>query len=82
MTIIDSYDISILTETVKVDTSKINIEGLWDFLQVRPKHQHVISHSGGITILAKYIFRPGSKLLKTQWGSFGFAEKQHNKCKN
>ena len=70
MTIIGSYDISILTETLKADTSKINIEGFWDFSQIRPKYQHVIRHSGGIKILAKYIIRPGLKLVENTVGFF------------
>ena len=32
---------------------KINIEGFWDYLQVRSKHKNAIRHSGGITVLAK-----------------------------
>ena len=36
---IQDCDISILTETWKNDPSKINIEGFWDYSQVRPKHK-------------------------------------------
>ena len=36
---IQDYDISILTETWKNDPSKINIEGFWDYSQVRPKQK-------------------------------------------
>ena len=67
----DNYGISILTETWKADTSKINIEGFWDFSQVRLKHKHAIRHFGGITIFAKFNIRPELNLLKTQKVSFG-----------
>ena len=50
----------ILTETWKANTSKINIDGYRDFSQIRPKDKNAIRHSGGITILAKHIIRPGS----------------------
>ena len=50
---VQDYDTSILTETWKNDPSKINIEGFWDYSQVRPKHKNAIRHSGRITILAK-----------------------------
>ena len=53
--LIQKYDIIILTETCKADTLKINIEGSWDYSQVRPKHKNAIRHSGGITVLAKVI---------------------------
>ena len=39
---IQKYDISIFTETWKSNNSKINIEGLWDYSQVRPKHKNAI----------------------------------------
>ena len=58
------------TETWKADTSKINIEVYYS--QIRPKHKNAIRHSGGITILAKHIIRPGIKLVeKTQKNFFG-----------
>ena len=50
---IQDYDISILTETWKNDPSKINIEGFWDYPQVRPKHKNAVRHSGGIPTLAR-----------------------------
>ena len=48
------YDISIFSEAWKAYTSKLNIEGFWDYSQVKPKHKNAIRHSGGINILAKY----------------------------
>ena len=65
---IGNYEISILTETWKADTSKINIEGFWDFSQVRPKHKQAMRHSDGITILAKYNIRRGLKLVENTEG--------------
>ena len=50
---IQDFDISVLTETWKAEPFKFNIDGLWDYSQVRPKHKNAIIHSGGITILAK-----------------------------
>lgn len=32
--------------------------------EVRPKHKHIIRHSGGITILARYSIVPGLKLVE------------------
>ena len=61
---IQKYDVVIFTETWKADTSKINIERYWDYPQIRPKHKNAIRHSGGITILAKHIIRPGIKLVE------------------
>ena len=59
---IQKYDVVILTETWKADTLKINIEGFSDYSQIRPKHKNAIRHSGGITVLAKHIIRPGKKI--------------------
>ena len=47
------FDISILTEIWKRDTSRLDLEGFWDFSQVRQKHFNAIRHSGGITVLLK-----------------------------
>ena len=54
----------IFTETWKADASKFNIERYWDYFQIRPKHKNSIRHSGGITILAKRLIRPGIKLVE------------------
>ena len=64
--------VMIFTETWKADTSKINIEGYWDYSQIRPKHKNSIRHSGGITILAKHIIRPGIKLVENTEGFLCF----------
>ena len=69
---IQDYDISILTEKWKNDPSKINIEGFWDYSQVRPKHKNAIRHSGGITILARYNIRPSLKLMENSEGFLWF----------
>ena len=60
---IQKYDV-IFTETWKADTSKVNIEGYWDYSQTRPKHKNAIRHSGGIAVLAKHIIRPGIKFVE------------------
>ena len=69
---IQDYDISILTETWKNDPSKINIEGFWDYSQIRPKHKNAIRHSGGISILVRYNIRPGLKLIENAEGFLCF----------
>ena len=70
--LIQKYDIIILTETCKADTLKINIEGSWDYSQVRPKHKNAIRHSGGITVLAKNHIRFGLKLVEDTEGFLWF----------
>ena len=60
--LIQSYASIILTETWKVDTSKIDIERFWDYSQVRPK-QYAVRHSGDSTVLAKNYKRFGLKLV-------------------
>ena len=64
MDFIQKYNVVIFIETWKVDTGKINIEGYWDYSQIRPKHKNAVSHSGGIAILAKHIIRHGIKLIE------------------
>ena len=59
---IQKYDVVIFTETWKADTSKVNIEGYWDYSQTRPKRKNATIHSGGITVLA--IIRPGIKFVE------------------
>ena len=73
---VNNYDISILTETWKSEPTKINIEGFWDYSQVRPKHKNAIRHSGGITILARYNIRPGLKLIEDTEGFLWFCLKK------
>ena len=62
------YDNSIFSKTWKADTSKLNIEGFWNYSQVRPKHKNAIRHSGGITILVKHNIRPGLQLVEISEG--------------
>ena len=64
MELIKGYDNSIFSETWKADISKLNIEGLWDYSQVRLKHKNSVRHSGEITILAKHNIRPRLKLVE------------------
>ena len=64
----NDYDISIFSKTWKADTSKLNIEGFWDYSQVRPKHKNAIRHSGGIIILAKHNIQPGLRLVENSEG--------------
>ena len=55
--------------------SKINIKGYWDYSQKRPKYKNAITHSGGITILAKHtnnIIRSGIKLVENAEGVLCF----------
>ena len=47
--LVQQFDISVLTETWKRDTSKLDLGGFWDFSQVRQKHFNAIRHSGGIS---------------------------------
>ena len=54
----------IITETWKANISKITIEGYWVYSQIRPKHKNAIRFSGGITVLAKQIIRPGIKVVE------------------
>ena len=65
---IKDYDLSILSKTWKADTSKLNIEGFWDYSQVRPRHKNATRHSGGITIIAKHNIRPELKLVENSEG--------------
>ena len=58
----------IFTETWKPDASKFNIERYCNYFQIRPKHKNSIRHSGGITILAKHLIRPGIKLVENTEG--------------
>ena len=62
--LIQEYDVSILIDLWKADNSKINIEGFWDYSQIRPKHKIVTTHSCGIKILAKHNIQTGIKLVE------------------
>ena len=62
----------IFTETWKADTSKINIEGFWNYSQIRPQHKNAMRHSDGITILAKHIMRLDIKLVENSEGFLCF----------
>ena len=66
--LVQQFDISVLTETWKRDTSKLDLEGFRDFSQVRQKHFNAIRHSGGIAVLVKIIMRQGVRLAEDSEG--------------
>ena len=66
--LVQQFDISVLTETWKTDTSKLDLEGFWDFFQVRQKHFNVIRQFGGITILANNTMQQGVRLAEDSEG--------------
>ena len=53
MDLVLQHDICLLTETMRKDNSKLNLDGLWDFSQIRPKCKKKGRNSGGITVLVK-----------------------------
>ena len=61
---IKDYDISILSEAWIADISKLNIEGFWNYSQVRPKHK--------IVILEESLFLLGLKLVENSEGFLWF----------
>ena len=61
---------SIFSETWKADTCKLNIEGFWDYPQVKPKHKNAIGHSVGITIFAKHNIQSEPKIVENSEGLF------------
>ena len=65
---INKYDICILTETMRKDDSKLNLNGFWDFSLVRPKEKKAGRFSGGITILVKSPLRKGIKIAHSSEG--------------
>ena len=58
MELIDKHDICILTETMRSTDEKLNLDGFWDFSQIRPKPKDKKDkagrYSGGITALLFY----------------------------
>ena len=65
---INKHDICILTETMRKDDSKLNLNGFWDFSLVRPKEKKAGRFSGGITILVKSPLRKGIKIAHSSEG--------------
>ena len=65
---INKHDICILTETMRKDDSKLNLNGFWDFSLVRPKEKKAGRYSGGITILVKSPLRKGIKIAHSSEG--------------
>ena len=72
LNMIKKYDIIIFLETWFSDKHNLNIDGFWDYSQVRPKHQKALRNSGGITILIKKCFRQGIQLVKDEEGFIWF----------
>ena len=66
--LVQQFDISVPRETWKRGTSKLDLEGFWNFLQVRQKHFNAITHSGGITVLVKNTIRQGVRLAEDSEG--------------
>ena len=62
--LVQQFDILVLPETWKRDTSKLDLEGFRDFSQVRQKHFNAIRYSGGIAVLVKNTMRPGVRLAE------------------
>jgi len=58
----------LITETWRKDNTKLNIDGFWDFSQIRPKHRKAFQHSGGITVLIKHHVKPGIKVADSTEG--------------
>ena len=68
MELINRHDICILTETMKKDDSKLNLENFWDFHLVRTKEKGPGRYSGGVTILLKSHLRKGIKIAHSSEG--------------
>ena len=72
MDLAQDHDICILTETMRKDDTKLNIENFWDFSLVRPKTSKIGRYSGGITLLIKTPLRPGIKIVHRSEGIVWF----------
>ena len=68
--LINSHDITVLCETWRKDDSKINIQGFWDFSQIRPKIKKSGRYSGGISIFVKNDIREGVKIINSSSEGF------------
>ena len=66
--LIDTHDICFLSETMKKDDSKINLEGFWDHSLVRQKCKKAGRYSGGISVLVKSHLREGVKIAQCSEG--------------
>ena len=66
--LIESHDICFLTETMKKDDTKLNLEGFWDHSLVRKKCKKAGRYSGGITVLVKLHLRGGVKIVHCSEG--------------
>ena len=75
--LVQQFDISVLTETWKRDTPKLELEGFCNFSQLRQEHFNAIRHFGGITALVKNTKRQGVRLAEYSEGLNGFCLKNH-----
>ena len=66
--LIASHDISFLCETWRKEDTKLNLHGLWDFSQIRPKAKKAGRYSGGITIFVKEEIHIGIKVTHNSEG--------------
>ena len=66
--LVQQFDISVLTETWKRDTPKLELEGFCNFSQLRQEHFNAIRHFGGITALVKNTKRQGVRLAEYSEG--------------
>ena len=66
--LIGTHDICLLSETMRGDDSKLNLEGFWDFSIVRPRNSDLGRPSGGITVLVKSGLRSGVKISHSSEG--------------
>ena len=67
--LINSHDISFLTETMRKDETKLNLPGFWDHSLIRKKDEKTPGrYSGGITVLVKENLRVGVKIAHKSEG--------------
>ena len=66
--LLDKHDVCLLTETWRKEDTKLNLEGFWDFSQIRPKHRKAFRHSGGITVFVKHHIKPGIRVALSTEG--------------
>ena len=66
--LINKHDFCILTETMRNDDTKLNLENFWDFSLARPKCEERGRYSGGITILIKSHLKKGVKIRESMEG--------------
>ena len=45
--LINNHDVCLLSETMRKDDTKLNLDNFWDFSLIRPKNKKAGRHSGG-----------------------------------